>query len=135
MQEACWMGSRSGWISLYLSKQISNAAVVQHWARSVSGQTVAAGCSGTLIKPVSKEKPENQNRFIETVSCALVAEWDFNIKTPFSLLYLKIRKDQLKFVFTHLTLKQTWRFSSVLNTCEGGYQKERSADAKPNRPM
>lgn len=72
MQEARWMGSRSGGISLYLSKQISNAAVVQHWARSVSGQTVAAGCSGTLIEPVSKEKPDKQNRFIETVSRALV---------------------------------------------------------------
>lgn len=48
----------------HLSEQISNAAVVQHRACSVSGQAVAAGCPGTLIKPVSKEKPENQNRFI-----------------------------------------------------------------------
>lgn len=69
MQKRCWMSSRSCWSSLYLSKQVSNAAVVQHWTCSVSGQTVAAGCSGTLIKPVSKEKPENHKHLINMASC------------------------------------------------------------------
>lgn len=35
----------------------------------------------------------------------------------------------------YLTLKWTCRFSSVLNMCEGGYQNDKSADAKPNRLM
>lgn len=37
------------------------------------------------------------------------------------------------FFITYLTLKWTIKFSSVLNMCDGGYQNDRSSDAKPKR--
>lgn len=55
-------------MSLYLSKQVGDAAVVQHRTSSVSAQAVAAGRSGTLIKPVPKEKPESHKHLSKMAS-------------------------------------------------------------------
>lgn len=111
----------------YLSEEIINNTVVEHWSDSVSGQTVAVWCSCSQTKPVPKEKPAEEK-------VHLFPRHNISSKnsSPLNADCLDSAKAPIQ-NSSYLTLKWTCKLSSALNMWDGGYQNERSAEANPKR--